>query len=307
MARRLQPLDAPVRRFYDTYTGWVWFTVIVAVAVVLLLMWPGWAYHWGWTGLGAHYGPPKNKAGDRDYFPAKTAWDWTQVVGIPITVVGVGFGLNLASKRREQRIADVNRDTDLAIAEDRQQEAALEAYLATMTTLLLDKKLGESKMYDEISAAARAQTLTVLRRLNGERKGIVVRFLQDSRLIELLDLSGADLTDAELVGIDLSQGHLSEARLIGAHLARAELADIDLLNADLSDAHLMSTHLVGADLRLANLRGADLREAEMAEVNLSEADLSGVNLEGALDTTGEQLEQAKSLAGATLPDGTKYP
>jgi len=45
----------------------------------------------------------------------------------------------------------------------------------------------------------------------------------------------------------------------------------------------------------------------MAEVNLSEADLSGANLEGALYTTGKQLNETKSLAGATLPDGTMHP
>ena len=45
-----------------------------------------------------------------------------------------------------------------------------------MTELLLDKKLRESEV-DEVRAVARARTFTVLRRLDGERKGALIRFL----------------------------------------------------------------------------------------------------------------------------------
>jgi len=130
-------------------------------------------------------------AGDRDYFPAKTGWDWLQLLVIPAALAVVGIIVNRADKRREQqtakdnreqdlKIAEDNRKADQTIAEDRQQEAALEAYFATITNLLLDKKLRESEEGDEIRAVARAQTLTVLRRLNGTRKGAVVRFLHES-------------------------------------------------------------------------------------------------------------------------------
>jgi uncharacterized protein YjbI with pentapeptide repeats len=39
--------------------------------------------------------------------------------------------------------------------------------------------------------------------------------------------------------------------------------------------------------------------------DLSNANLSGANLKGA-DVTEEQLDQAKSLEGATMPNGQKY-
>jgi hypothetical protein len=35
--------------------------------------------------------------------------------------------------------------------------------------------------------------------------------------------------------------------------------------------------------------------------------LTGANLRGAIGTTPKQLEQAKSLKGATMPDGSKHP
>ena len=41
-------------------------------------------------------------------------------------------------------------------------------------------------------------------------------------------------------------------------------------------------------------------------VSLANADLSGANLEGAEGVTAEELEeQAKSLEGTTMPDGTE--
>ena len=50
-----------------------------------------------------------------------------------------------------------------------------------------------------------------------------------------------------------------------------------------------------------NLSGADL-----SGVNLSGADFREANLYGA-KVTEEQLKLARSLKGATMPDGTIYP
>jgi len=64
-------------------------------------------------------------------------------------------------------------------------------------------------------------------------------------------------------------------------------------------------------LSLADLRGADLSEALLKGTNLTGAVLTGTVLIGAELTdaqgvTKEQLEQAKSLKGATMPNGQKY-
>jgi hypothetical protein len=40
---------------------------------------------------------------------------------------------------------------------------------------------------------------------------------------------------------------------------------------------------------------------------LSDADLSGADLSGALGLSKWRLAEASSLAGATMPDGTKHP
>ncbi len=84
-------------------------------------------------------------------------------------------------------------------------------------------------------------------------------------------------------------------RFFNLYLSRRRAA---LADADLSYLNLSGTNLRGADLRRANLRRCDL-----TNVDLTAADLSGADLTAAL-VTEVQLAQAKSLAGATLPDGT---
>jgi uncharacterized protein YjbI with pentapeptide repeats len=60
--------------------------------------------------------------------------------------------------------------------------------------------------------------------------------------------------------------------------------------------------LSGADLSGAKLSGAKLSGAVLSDVDLSGADLSGVQ-----GVTNEELEQqAESLEGATMPDGSKH-
>jgi uncharacterized protein YjbI with pentapeptide repeats len=98
-------------------------------------------------------------------------------------------------------------------------------------------------------------------------------------------------------------------RLMQANLAlRQRLFQIwlgrrkaDLAQADLSYLDLRGTNLSGGDLREANLAFCDLRG-----IDFSDADLTGANLQGAL-LTGDQLDQAGSLAGATMPNGAVHP
>ena len=132
------------------------------------------------------------------------------------------------------------------------------------------------------------------------------------------DLSGANLMNAKLSGADLSSADLSganlmNAKLSGADLSGANLSGANLMNAKLSDADLSGAYLSGANLRSANLIGAYLSGADLSNTNLSRADLSGANLSGAnlsranlfhanlfgADLSGANLSGA-NLSGADL-------
>jgi uncharacterized protein YjbI with pentapeptide repeats len=213
-----------------------------------------------------------------------TLWDWLNLLVVPVVIAGVGIWFNRQQRERE-----------LEIAEHRTQDEALQAYLDVMSQLLTDEKrpLRRAQIGDSLSSVARARTVTVLPRLDGERKARVVQFLYESGLIakkrpiiDLLraDLRGADLQDAGLRGADL-QG----ANLNGADLFMADLKWADLSFADLREADLRRVDLLKADISDTKLRGADLRRASLRLVQ-----------EG---WTVNQLRAAKSLEDATMPDG----
>ena len=95
---------------------------------------------------------------------------------------------------------------------------------------------------------------------------------------QVVDLSGANLSEAPLSGADLSRADLIGADLSGADLSRARLIGAYLIGADLSRADLIATDLRGADLRGACLSGADLAES----LFLTQTQIEAAN--GDLDT-----------------------
>ena len=76
---------------------------------------------------------------------------------------------------------------------------------------------------------------------------------------------------------------------------RADLFRADLSGANLSGANLFRADLSGADLSGANLFRADLSGADLSGANLSGADLSGANLSGANLFRADYIEKAKNL------------
>ncbi len=293
---------------------------IIACALIAFVFAGYW--YWDWTG-----------------FAGKTLWDWLTLLALLTVPAAVGLATIWFTERQSQTSEAVNKQqhqTDMQIAEDQQQEAALQAYFDKLSELLLEKRLRESEQNAEVRNIARARTLTVLRRLDAERNRSLLQFLSESGLIrqgngnDIIDLKAATLSEAKLSGVDLSQADLSEVNLSGADLSKADLSKTNLNRANLSGALLNGTVLSGADLSGADLSGANLSGAfllgallswaNLSEANLSKANLVGANLSGATlnganpsganlsgaKLTTDQLAKARSLEGATLPDGSKH-
>jgi hypothetical protein len=160
---------------------------------------------------------------------------------------------------------------------------ALPAYLDQMVRLLNDKErpLRRSKGGDEGSIIAKGRTHRVLPRLDGERKARVLQFLYETGLII------KDRAVVDLLGADLREANLRDANLRGANLRGANLRQANLHWAELVSANLSGAYVGRTDLSLADLKGADLRNVK--------------------ELTVGQLDQAYSLEGATMPDGSKHP
>lgn len=100
---------------------------------------------------------------------------------------------------------------------------------------------------------------------------------------------------SHLEGANSAAGCLKGAYLIGANLKRARLYGAILVEADFTNANLQEANILGSCLQEATLTGAILKRAC----------LKYAEPEGA-DVTVQQLAEAESLTGATLPDATKF-
>jgi hypothetical protein len=186
----------------------------------------------------------------------KTFWDYFELL-LPVIVATQiqYFGQRITS------VQDMRQRRD---REESRQDAAVEAYIDQTTSLAINIESRDQEEGNKTRALAWARTRRVLELIDAARKGSIVRFLYDARLIQ-------------------------------GKRPTISLDEVNLRSANLSDAELSSAKLSRANLSRANLSGADL----------SGADLSGADLSGA-EVTHEQLAQAGSLEGATIPNGLKY-
>ena len=273
----------------------------------------------------------------------KTVWDWLQLLVVPIMLSLITVAFTWQQNARQQRIEDQRAqqaqkiedrraEAEREIQEQRAQQATFQMYLDQMGSLLLDRGLRSAGEDSDVRRLARARTLVVLDALGTHRQNRVLRFLEETELIQarapdqppIISLKYASLRDFELNGkqllrgTDLTQANLSDGDLTravlegtdlsGAHLDGANLADANLRGARLSGAYLHDTDLSGADLTgvdLSDARGRFESGARMRATDLGGADLSRADLTNA-DVTTEQLQKAASLEGATMPDGQIY-
>jgi uncharacterized protein YjbI with pentapeptide repeats len=259
-------------------------------------------------------------------FRGMTVRNWLELLVVPLVLLGIGLLFQIQQSEVEQRRLEAAQH----IEEQRAQDEALQTYLEQMGQMLLDKDrpLRQSKEGDEVQLLARARTVTILRRLDSARNRDILQFLREARLVP------SNRYDIQEHIVRLDNSNLSKADLRGANLDSFDLHGTDLSGADLRDARLPWSYLPYAKLNGANLRGAnlhgdpdqsgddaDLSDADLSDANLREADLSydnlsSANLQGANLTdavlrganlsnakvTSEQLAEAKSLEGATMPD-----
>jgi uncharacterized protein YjbI with pentapeptide repeats len=316
--------------------GIVAFVVLIVIASIILVF----VFGWDWTGFTGGESKItvtntfKGTTTATELQPAKTLWDWLgllAVLAIPV-VAGIGATwftaqLGKASDRRNS----LEQMKNQKIVENQRQHAILQSYLDRMSELLLEKNLRLSPEDNEVRKVARAHTLATLLSLDAVHKGNLLQFLSESGLIDsnrsVIDLHHADLSSTnlhgavlpstDLVGTNLSRADLSDAYLSQANLNKADLTSANLFGANLQEANLKGANLTKAfletaslfeaDLQDANLQDANLELANLFEANLRGADLRRANLRNALVEDAELWDGARSLEGATMPDGSIHP
>jgi len=287
-------------------------TLVLASVVALTAI----AYRsgWRWTGLPAD--PGDGTAGNPPR-PAKTLWDWMQLLIVPLVLAMAAFALNAAQVDRDRKqqdrraaqdrlSAERSAAHDRAIAKDHDRESALAAYLQQMSDLMT--RTGRATA--DTQTLAQTETLVVLRRLDGVRKGLVVQFLIEADLMDRggagesrplpdaphrvkscggprqpscrrsglsVSMSGADLREAVMPS---AVGGLEEAFAVSP-AGRPLAPGVSFDRADLRNADFHGLTLPRVTFGSADLRGADFSDARLLWTSFFGACLSGAHFNGA--------------------------
>lgn len=285
------------------------FLLISAIFVSLQIIIAGYSFEW--TGFGSYSDPNR-----QNFERQKTLWDWMSLLIIPVVLGVSAYIFNRTEKRYE-----------FQISEDKLQETILQSYYDNMAVMLLENGLRNSQDGAEVRVIARARTLTALQSLNGVRKGALLQFLREAKLIEsrqfalpIVDLRGADLSYIELNKVDMSGVNLEGtdmhgAKLRGTDFEKSSLRHIDLRFADMSWSRLKGVDLGESTLAWAKLVGARMLDTNLSSCGLIEVDftmavLEGVDLRSAL-LNGANLSRTGHFnavaEGALYDKYTKWP
>src|SRR3712207_6406270 len=115
---------------------------------------PWWKRLWGWTEFGK-----------------KSGWEYLELLSalaIPVVIAVAGFWFTAQQEERQRAIEKQRAENEQRLEDQRAQDAALQAYLDQMGTLLLHENLRNPEEGSEVETLARARTLTVLGRLGSD-------------------------------------------------------------------------------------------------------------------------------------------
>ena len=214
-------------RGVEAWNSWrILLAIGISVALFLIVALIGsYAFGWQWTG-----------------FADATLWDWLRLAIVPVSLAVAAYLFNLSLRKRIEFVED-----------QREQQNGLEAYLDQLIELSVDKDLRNREELSDIRLLTRARTLTLLWRLDADRKRSLLQFLQHEAKLDGADLKGAVLRKANLRGADLGGADLGvyDETQKKADLSGADLSDANLRNAkgvDNEELTRQATSLTGATL-----------------------------------------------------------
>ena len=273
--------------------------------------------------------------------PSSTPQPLATIASAFLGLLGVAATL-LYNASKDRNIQQQQQEKENA----RAQDDALQKFLNQISDPKTYKPLRKGAKQGYRRAVMRAKLKTLLLGSDGERKGILLLFLNEAKLIKreeellkrnreekLLKKEGAE----ELLKRKREEEEEEEEdKREKWNYPILSLKDIDLSKTELNSAVLVHVDLSGANLNKADLRGADLRGADLSNTNLrgsilchakldpyiyegvdttydtpttysTPINLSGADLREAKGLTDKQIAQAIGDQNTQLPDGIEHP
>jgi uncharacterized protein YjbI with pentapeptide repeats len=248
-------------------------------------------------------------------------FEWAQLIAtisVPIaiaiyTVLHNGNETQIATENRQKdrEIARESRVKDLEIALDQQRENTLADYISYLTKILIEN---ETKLIMSVkdTHVAWFKTLTVMKRLDAERKSFLLKALYSAKLVYkketwdpdgmgVLSFKEVDLSDITLGSardspinypeedfVELSYLSLAYANLTNASFRHTKLSDVNFMTAKMDSTDFTCAKIfysvdsclfnriifTRASLRKATFFAAEFYRADFASATLTSANLT---------------------------------
>jgi len=255
----------------QTWINWLLSGALISLLVIII---SNWISNFKWSG-----------------FQKKSFWDWLQLLIVPLMLAFGGLYVNYAFETRDKQIA-----------EDGKQQELLKDYFSKMQTLIVETKKSKdsqpkivetkksvettkskdsqpnpdgSPLLPEFIPIAQALTLAVLDELDGKRKGKVISYLADSKLItaNIKDQKSKpviDLRKANLKKIVLEDVSLDGLSITGADMTEAKLTEVILTNSNLVSSKFINATLDTVDFSGSKLGNSNFYDADLKNITRSE-------------------------------------
>jgi uncharacterized protein YjbI with pentapeptide repeats len=221
-----------------------------------------------------------------EYVPQKSIWDWLELLIIPIAVTVFTLLFNQGMRKRELETQQRRRYVDKKIEIERYNSEIMQKYLDDISELLLNHDLIQEKenLNSSVRDVAQTKTIIALRTLasDSNRKDNILQSLRDAQLSDFLFV---------------------KSWLKEINLEKTNLSGINFSNANLEKAKFRRASVRGTNFENANLANSDFREANLRNAIFLNANLSNCVFKDAVITL-EQINEAKSITGIMLPDGS---
>jgi len=239
----------------------LWMLVIFIITIML--------YQFEWTGFGG-----------------RKAWDWLEIAIIPIVL---GFlVIHFEKKQRESEIAiEHEREGREKVLEEKRREREeyqanknraqmiFESYIDRMTSLILDYGLlQDRKDNNEDIEIAKTRTRSVMRTLDEQWRGEVVRFVIETKIailakdiFHLTKFNGADLYKIDFKGMYLQNSDFSGCNLFRADFTAADtnfsiFENATLRTAVFKDSEAFGCKFVNTDIKNVNFLNCKISHSD---------------------------------------------
>ena len=204
----------------------------------------------------------------------KTLWDFLNLLVVPAMLGSLALLYGTYDSVRQFDIENQREEAQFRAEENRTNEEILQSYFDDMADLILNYGLTGDDLagkpleeFNKAQVIGRARTLTALSGLDGMRNGVLIQFLLETNLF--------DLIKSERLEIDLRKAVLTEMDFSGASFNKSNFSEAVLVRSSFRNAFLLDVNFTGANLKQADLSGAALFRANLTDTDLTETTLAG--------------------------------